>query len=290
MSDKLADGIAVLVDDGVFLESPRWHDGAFWFSDIGGGYVGRAAPDGRREKIVPGLQAPSGLGWTRDGDLLIASLHTSTIYCVGADGVPVAVAGPEQHGTLATNDMVTVGDRSYVTCAGRTFEMGDDETALSQALGTIVLYDHVSRAARVVADGLKMPNGVAITPDGKTLIVAELYAARILNFDVHPDGSLSEARALVQLDHIVDGLCLDAEGGLWLGTGGPTFQRIDAEGRPTDTVELPGWSCVAPMLGGPDGRTLIMAANAMEKPDDIFTGKAKGRLLTAQVAVPAASR
>lgn len=287
MSDNTA--VEVLVDNAIFTESPRWHDGAFWFSDIGRGTVNRVGADGHSEVVVSDIPAASGLGWTKSGDLLVASLATSTIYKVGRDGKPMAIAGPEQHGSAATNDMATAGSRSYISCAGHVFQMGDDEATLAKPVGAVLLLDHDSGTCRKVAGELKMPNGIAITPDGKTLILAELYACRILHFDIRDDGSLSEPRVFVQLNHIADGISLDAEGGLWIGTGLDRCQRIDATGKPTDSVVVPeGWSCVAPMLGGPDGRTLYIAANKMEKPDDIFTGKAQGRIVTARVEIPAA--
>ena len=290
MNEVDASGALEVLAEGIFMESPRWHEGAIWFSDIGGGSVHRVAQDGAVETVASGIAGASGLGWTRSGDLLVASLSTSNIYRIGKDGKAVVFAGPEQHGSISTNDMATQGSRSYITCSGRNFQMGDDEATLSQPCGTILLIDHDSGACRTVATGMKMPNGIAISPDGKTLTVAELYACRILRFDIHDDGTLSEPRLFAQLDHIADGISLDAEGGLWIGTGLERFQRIDVEGKPVEAVEVPGWSCVAPMLGGPDGRTLIMAANLMEKPDDIFTGKAKGRILTAKVAIPAAAQ
>ena len=276
------------MDNAIFAESPRWHDGAFWFSDIGGGTVNRVGPDGQSEVVVSGIPAPSGLGWTKTGDLLVASLATSVIYRVAPGGGPVAFAGPEQHGSAATNDMATAGSRSYISCAGRLFQLGDDEAVLSEPVGAVLLLDHDTGACRKVGTGLKMPNGIAITPDGRTLVLAELYAARILHFDILEDGTLSEARVFAQLSHIADGICLDAEGGLWIGTGQPSCQRIDAKGQPAESVEVEGWACVAPMLGGPDGRTLYIAANQMEKPDDIFTGRAKGKIVTARVTIPAA--
>ena len=280
--------VEVLIDNAIFTESPRWYEGAFWFSDIGKGTVNRVGPNGRSEVIVSDIPAPSGLGWTKSGDLLVASLATSTIYKVGGDGKPVALAGPEQHGSAATNDMATAGSRSYISCAGHVFQMGDDEATLAKPVGAVLLLDHDSGVCRKVAGELKMPNGIAITPDGKTLVLAELYACRILHFDILDDGSLSAPRVFAQLDHIADGISLDAEGGLWIGTGLDRCQRIDSTGKPAGIVIVPGWSCVAPMLGGPDGQTLYIAANLMEKPDDIFTGKAKGRIVTARVDIPAA--
>lgn len=280
----------VLFDAGIFLESPRWHDGAYWFSDIGGGKVYRVDPaDGKAQAVLSGLPGPSGLGWTSEGDLLVAALHDSTIYRAGSDGRARPFLGPGQHGASGTNDMATARGRSYVTCSGYVLEQGDDGTAPPKPTGSILLIDHATGACQTVASGYYMPNGVAITPDGATLIVAELYARRVLKFPILDDGTLGEAIVFAQFDHIVDGLCLDADGGLWLGTGLDRFQRIDAQGEQAGVVEVPGWSCVAPMLGGTDGCTLIMVTNFMERPDDILSGKAKGRILTTRVDIPSAT-
>jgi len=282
--------VEVLFDNGIFLESPRWHDGACWFSDIGGGKVYRLDPaDGKAQAILSGMPGPSGLGWTVDGDMLLATLHDSTIYRMGADGIARVFVGPERHKASGTNDMATAGGRSYVTCSGYVLEPGDDGTAPPKPQGSILLIDHKTGSCQTVASGYYMPNGVAITPDGKTLIVAELYARRVLRFPIRDDGTLGDHAVFAEFDHIVDGLCLDAEGGLWLGTGRDRFQRIDAQGNPAGVVEVPGWSCVAQMLGGPDGRTLIMVTNFMERPDDILSGKAKGRILATRVDIPAAA-
>ncbi len=281
--------VEVLFDAGVFLESPGWHDGTCWFSDIGGGKVYRIdAALGVAQVVLSGLPGPSGLGWTSGGDMLIAALHDSTVYRVGPDGKARPFVGPEQHGASGTNDMATAQGRSYVTCSGYVLEQGDDGTAPPKPTGSILLIDHATGSCQTVASGYYMPNGVAVTPDGATLIVAELYARRVLKFPILSDGTLGEATVFAEFDHIVDGLCLDAEGGLWLGTGLDRFQRVDATGKPAGVVEVRGWSCVAPMLGGPDGRTLIMVTNFMERPDDILSGKAKGRVLTTQVDIPAA--
>src|SRR5579864_7254338 len=127
--------LELLVDDAVFGESPRWHDGALWFSDIGGNKVWRIAPDGTRTLVVSTVQGPSGLGWTQDGDLLVTSIHDHTIYRMGPDGTARAFCGPDRHGTFGTNDMITAGSRSYVSCAGRVYRMGDTIEEIAAPVG-----------------------------------------------------------------------------------------------------------------------------------------------------------
>lgn len=282
----------VLVSGQQFTESPRWHDGAVWFSDIATGDVCRVSLDGERKIWIAGMKGPSGLGWTQDGDMLVACLFDSIVWRIGPDRVPKPFITPEQHGTSSTNDMATAGSRSYVTCSGYTLEEGDDGSNTDHSDGCILLIEHETGECRKVAEKLKMPNGIAISPDGKMLTVSELFAARILRYDIEPDGELSGCRVLLEPGYMVDGLCLDAEGGLWFGGSatGDRFQRVDSQGNPAGHVRIAGYTAIAPMLCGDDGRTLVMCCNHIDEPQDILLGKAKAQLVTARVDVPAAAQ
>jgi sugar lactone lactonase YvrE len=284
--------VEVLVDGQQFTESPRWHDGAFWFSDIASGEVCRVSLEGEREVWLSGMKGPSGLGWTKDSDMLLACLFDSTIWRIGPDHKPQAFVTPDRHGTKSTNDMATAGSRSYVTCSGYTLEPGDDGSNIDHSGGCILLIEHETGECRKVAEMLKMPNGIAISSDGRTLTVSELFASRILQYDIQSDGSLANYRVLLEPGYMVDGLCLDAEGGLWFGgsAAGDRFQRVDSQGNPAGHVMVEGFTCIAPILGGPDGRTLLLCANHIDEPQDILTGKARARILTARVDVPAAAQ
>jgi sugar lactone lactonase YvrE len=290
MTEAVAPGVEVLVGDAIYTESPRWHEGALWFSDMGAGAVKRVTLDGGCETMLKDIETPSGLGWTRSGELIVVSIHDAAIYRIGKDGTRHVMAGPEQHGTRATNDMATADGRSYVTCSGRDYEKGDDYAALSAPVGKILLLDHDSGAVTVVAEGLVAPNGVGISSDGKTLIVAEVFNHRLLRFDIRRDGTLSAPKVAVDLGHMVDGLCLDADNGAWVGTTDGRFKRVDlATGQETQSVDAPGWKCIAPMLGGPDGRTLFLAVNRFNDADDIFSGRARGGIFKARATIPAAA-
>jgi sugar lactone lactonase YvrE len=279
--------LEMLVDDAIFAESPRWHDGALWYSDIGAGHICRVTNPGKKEIVLDGLANPSGLGWTQSGDMLVASLDTAEIYRIGPDKVRRVLCGPERHKAVGTNDMATMRSRSYVTCSGYRYEIGNTSTIHTGAIGKILMVEHETGECRTVASDLRMPNGVAITPDGKTLIVAELFASRILKFDITADGTLTNQRLFAGLNSMPDGLTLDAEGAVWVGTGG-SFQHVDAKGEVLHAIEVPGWTCIACMLGGLDGRSLFMVVSHHNHPDEIFTGKAKSRLLRTRVDVPVA--
>jgi sugar lactone lactonase YvrE len=276
------------LDGLAFPESPRWREGAFWCSDISAHEVCRVDGPGRKAVVVSGLKTPSGLGWTAQGDLLVAAIEASGVYRVGADGAARPFCPFERHGVEATNDMATWGGRSYVTCAGRAHRPGDGLAEFSQPCGKILLIDHATGEGRVVADGLLGPNGAQVTADGRRMIVAETFARRLLAFDVAADGALSAPSVFAELGKLPDGLALDAEGAAWVGLG-ESFRRVAEGGRVLAEIAVEDAHCVAPALGGPDGRSLFMAVSRYSGADDIFTGRAQGRILRTEVAVPAAS-
>ena len=288
--------LELLVDDAVFGESPRWHDGAFWFSDIGGGKVWRIAPDGTRTMVLSSVPGPSGLGWTREGDLLVTSLKDHTIYRMDADGVARPFCGPDQHGTVGTNDMTTAGSRSYVSCAGRVYQMGDSMQDIAAPVGKVLLIDHDSGAVRTVADGYRMPNGIAFSPDGSRLVFSELFASRLLEFDIEPDGSLANERIFATLDGSADGIWMDAEGMLWcattsMATHATRWERVAEGGEVLESIPVPdGYHAIACALGGEDGRDLYLVANKTETPDDVWNGRARSRVYRTRASVPTAPR
>lgn len=290
MSEKRE--LELLVDDAVFGESPRWHSGALWFSDIGADKVWRIEPNGTREIVLTSVKGPSGLGWTRNGDMIVTSLHDHTIYRMGPDGSARAICGPDQHGTAGTNDMATAGSRSYVTCSGRVYQMGDAMEQIAAPVGKVLLIDHDTGAVRTVAEGYAMPNGITFSPDGSKLIFSELFARRLLQFDIEADGSLSNELTFAALDGHADGICMDAEGAVWASTGTGEhchWQRVDATGKVLERIPLEdGWSCIACALGGDDGRDLFLVANKTETPDDVWNGRAKSRIFKTRTAVPTA--
>jgi sugar lactone lactonase YvrE len=252
MSDR---EFEVVFDGGIFCEGPRWHCGSLWFSDIGGGKVWRVKPGGEPEVVVSTIKGPSGLGFTAAGDMLVASLVDATVHRVGNDGTAAPFCGPDKHGTWGTNDMATAGSRSYVTCSGRKHQSGESLEDIAQDTGKILMIDHDTGDCQVVASGYRMPNGIVVASGGKRLIVAELFAKRLLEFDIAADGTLSNMRVFAALDCYADGLCLDAGGSVWVGTGA-AFLKVDSSGNVVDSISFPGWNCVAPALGGSDGRDL----------------------------------
>ena len=286
--------VTTLLADGlIFPEDPRWRDGKLWFSDIYAHCVMTLDLAGHLETVAEIPTQPSGLGWTPDGRLLVVSMIDRCLLRLD-DGGPVPVADLSSLASYYLNDMVVDAQgRAYIGNLG--YDCFTDDTPPHRA--EIVMVTGEGRA-RVVADQLVFPNGSVITPDGKTLIVAETFTARLSAFNIEADGSLSNRRVWAQFDTLPawegvddrvmpDGICLDAEGAVWVASpstrevirvheGGRISQRI-----PTETG---AYAC---MLGGPQRRTLFILS--AETSDPIETRRrVSGRVEYVEVDVPGA--
>ena len=284
--------LKVLLEGLRFPESPRWHDGRLWFSDMHSRRVMAVDLDGRAETIVELETRPSGLGWLPDGRLLIVSMEDHRVLRLDRGG-PVALADCSAFASFLSNDMVVDAQgRAYVGNFGF-----DIFTAPVRPRTTSLALVHPDgRVARAAAD-LMFPNGTVITPDGKTLIVGESYAARLTAFDIAPDGSLGNRRVWARLGRtddplserplppVPDGIGLDAEGAIWVAA--PTTRevlRVVEGGAITDRIPV-STTAYACMLGGPSGRTLFVCTAAEHDPSRTNETRA-GRIECCEVTVP----
>jgi sugar lactone lactonase YvrE len=274
----------LLLDGLTFPEGPRFHDGRLYFSDQHAREVIAVDVQGRRETIVQVPGQPSGLGFLADGTLLIVSMKDRRLLRF-AHGALSEVADLSSVATSHCNDMVVDAQgRAYIGNFGFDADHGAPFAKADLALVT------PDGQVRRVASGLAFPNGSVITPDGRTLIVAETYAARLTAFDIAPDGSLSEGRSWAKLQVPPDGICLDAEGCIWISNpiapGG--FLRVAEGGEVRARIDLPDRGGIACMLGGPERRTLFMleAFHFQEQ----RTQPGNGRIRVLEVEVPGAGR
>lgn len=268
-SDPVAEGL-------VYGEGPRWHDGKLWVTDMHEDLVRTIESDGTSGTGVSAPH-PSGIGWTPEGDLLTTSLRTAVMSRITPDG-PEVYCDLSAFG-LSLNDMVATEDgRVYVDVYT---ERGDGPPQGDLAL---VLPDGT---AQIVARGLATPNGLAVTSDGSTLIGAETFGHRLNAWTIREDGSLTDQRVFADLgERAPDGICLDVEGGVWVGCFlSGEFVRVLEGGEITHRVSVGESWAVAPALGGPEMRTLYLVVN-----DTTFmgisTGESTGRVEAAEVDVP----
>ena len=270
----------VLIDGLVFPEGPRWRDGKLWFSDMLAGKVMRVDLDGHAEIVAtsPSTDWLSGLGWLPDGRLLVVAMQGRKLLRLDG-GKLVEAADLSALTSYLTNDMVVdARGRAYVGEVGFDVHGGAPFKAAALVLVT------PEGRARVVDPDLSCPNGAVITPDGRTLIVAESLADRLTAYAIADDGSLSGRRTWAAVEGLgPDGICLDAEGCIWVASPmRGIVQRVREggevlEGFPTEIMPL------APMLGGPDRRTLFVCEGP--RPDEALVSR-KGRIEIMRVEVP----
>jgi sugar lactone lactonase YvrE len=266
-----------------FPEAPRWHDGELWFSDMTAQKVMKLGRDGELTTIVEVPGQPSGLGWMPDGRMLVVSMTDRRLLRLDPAGLTV-VADLSALAPFHCNDMVVdKHGRAYVG------NFGFDLPAKAEIKPTVLILVTPEGGTSVVADGLAFPNGSAITTDGRTLIVGETFAARLTAFTIGSDGSLSDRRNWAKLDGAIpDGVCLDAEGALWVASPrSREVLRVREGGEVTHRVRTEN-QAVACMLGGPDRRTLFVLSCQVVHEREKSTALKSGRIETVNVEVPGA--
>ena len=292
--------LRTLVEGGAYFEAPRWHEGRWWVSDFYRHGVFAITPDGAEEQVLEVAGQPSGLGWLPDGSLLVVSMREHALLRRAPDGSVTVHADLTEHCGGHLNDLaVDELGRAYVG------NFGFDLMNFADPAGTSLVRVHPDGSVHVEAGDLWFPNGTVI--DGDTLIVAETFAGRLTAFMIAADGTLTDRRVWGQIAPTVepstveemlphlgfapDGCTLDAAGHIWAadGLGGPTC-RIAPGGEIVEKIELPeGLGAFACMLGGDDGRTLLLCA----APDFNEANRKNAReavLLTTTVDVPHGGR
>lgn len=256
--DLLADGFGL-------VESPRWHDGRLWFSDWTAGEIRVLEPDGSSRVAVRHESLPLCFDFLPDGRLLVVSNTRRALLVAAADAA--AADDDDDDGTLTeyadltplselgANDIVVDGrGNAYVNSNDAPFGAPVPETG--PAPGRVYLVP-AEGTPRLVAEDLAFPNGMAVTADNSTLIVAESYRQRLTAFAILADGSLGARRVFAELaDDPPDGITIDSAGAVWYADV-PHRQcvRVSDGGTIHQSVELDR-GAFACMLGGPDGRTL----------------------------------
>lgn len=284
MSESAATATEVLLEGLALGECPRWHDGRLWFSDWLAHEIVAVDLSGRREVILEVPSMPFSFDWLPDGRLLIVSNESGRRLLRRETDGTLSV-----HGDLTAlvdrpwNEIVVDGrGNAYVNSIGFDMMSGED---VRPGIAAVVTPDG---AVRQVADGLQFPNGMAVTPDDSTLIVAESYARRLTAFDIAADGMLSNRRVWAQIDGYPDGICLDEEGAVWCAAMLRCL-RVAEGGRLLGAIELDR-SCFACMLGGPDEGTLFMMAAQWSGPEGMTAENRTGQVVTAAAPAPHAGR
>jgi sugar lactone lactonase YvrE len=285
----------VVLDGLAFVESARWHDGRLWFAHWSIGEIIATDLEGHSEVMAPGRQALGwSIDWLPDGRLLVTGESLLRQEPDGSFVPHTDLSGVARHNW---NEIVVDHHRGNVYLNG-----ADTANFLAGQMpepGIIALVA-ADGTARRVAEDIHFPNGMVITPDGSTLVVAESFAGRLTAFDIEADGSLTNRR--IWAEGIgPDGICIDAEAAIWTGaadvramTGrdtdpGGAAVRVREGGQVLDRIEFdrPGFSYA---LGGPNGRTLVIVGQDWRGFDqvDALIADRTGQVLSIDVDTPSA--
>ena len=251
-----------------FTESPRWHDGKLWFLDIHDKRIKTADLEGRVDTALELPFIPNAFGFRRDGSIIVGDAMQRKIYLWDGKALQPLADIADITVFCLSDGIVDAQDRLYVGDIGYNFF---DPANKPVDTCVIACVDPDGRAW-VVAKDLSFPNGMVITPDGKTLIVAETMGHRLTAFDIAADGSLANRRVYAQLPEEMspDSIALDAEGAVWLANPEGKFGalRVREGGEIVERVEL-DTECYAVMLGGPKRQQLFICGSDSHDPGEI---------------------
>jgi sugar lactone lactonase YvrE len=255
--------LSCLHDGGRYFEGPRWHAGRLWFVDCMARTLLSLAPSGECEQHAKfDDDTPCGLGVLPDGRLIVLTMFRKRLLTY-ADGRLSLYADLSGIATGTIDDMIIDGlGRAYVGDLGFDLPPPPDRGAP----GRIILV-MPGGETRVVAEGLRFPNGIAVSADNSRLVVAEMDGAYLADYDIEPNGDL-KLRGRFGSMKSPEGICLDQESAVWVAAfEEDAFLRLDGTGRELQRIEVPGRRALACVLGGPERRTLfcLSAATSYEE-------------------------
>jgi sugar lactone lactonase YvrE len=274
--------LRTLITGRGLVESPRWHGDRLYFSDWSAGEVLSVDLDGRSEVVAEVKSLPLCTAFLPDGRMVIVSSADGQLLRCEPDGSLVTHADLGQPGW---NDIVVDGrGNAYVN------RVGFNPTAGEEFRPGFVHLVSADGSVRQVADDIAFPNGMAVTADNSTLIVADSYRHNLVAFDIDGDGGLSNRRLWADLgDGVPDGICTDEQDAVWYAdVPNQRCVRVAAGGMVLQTVELDrgGFAC---MLGGPGRTTLfIVVATWKGMTDSEMVAPGSGQVLAVDVDVPGA--
>jgi sugar lactone lactonase YvrE len=287
MTPTPAHGPRVVLDGILFGEQPRWHNDRLWFSDWGTRDVIAVDLDANSDVVLQAPSFPCCVDWLPDGTLVIVSGGEGLLLRQTPDGSLASYANLNVASSPPVGNELVVDGRGNAYVNGGGFDLMAGEPYAPGGI-TLVTPDG---AASQVADGLAFPNGMLITADNETLIVAESYAKRLTAFDIEADGSLCNRRLWADLgDGVPDGICLDSDGAVWYAdVPNKRCVRVSEGGDVLQTIELDR-GCFACALGGPERTTLFIVATQWNGPQSMFAEPPNGQLLSLEAPAPAAGR
>ncbi len=272
-----------VLDGGRYFEGPRWHAGRLWFVDCMDRTLLSLDASGACEQHAKFADdTPCGLGVLPDGKLIVLTMFRKRLMSY-ADGELSLYADLSAIATGTIDDMIVDGlGRAYVGDLGFDLPPPPDRGAVGRII--LVMPDG---ATRIVADGLRFPNGIAVSADSKRLVVAEMDGEGLAEYDIEADGSLN-FRGRFGSVKAPDGICLDRDGAVWVASfNEDAFIRLDCDGRELHRINVPGRRAIACVLGGAERRTLFCLSAATSH-EELRQRKSSARIDVVEVEVAGA--
>ena len=270
-------------DGGRYFEGPRWHAGRLWFVDCMARTLLSLGTSGECEQHAKfDDDTPCGLGLLPDGRLIVLTMFKKHLLAYSNGGLSL-YADLSDIATGTIDDMIVDGlGRAYVGDLGFDLPPTGDHGAVGRII--LVMPDG---ATRVVAEGLRFPNGIAVSAGNDRLVVAEMSGACLADYDIAADGGL-KLRGRFGSMKSPDGICLDAEGAVWVAAfEEDAFIRLDREGHELQRIEMPGRRALACVLGGPERKTLFCLSAATSY-EELRQRKSSSRIDAVEVEIPGA--
>ncbi|MBR0697448.1 SMP-30/gluconolactonase/LRE family protein [Bradyrhizobium lablabi] len=270
-----------ILDGGRYFEGPRWHDGRLWFVDCMAKRLLSISPSGDlREHAVITDDTPCGLGVLPNGDIVVLTMFRKRLLRF-AGGRLSLYADLSAIATGTIDDMIIDGQgRAYVGDLGFDLPPPDSRGAVGRII--LVMPDGTTR---IVAAGLRFPNGMAVCSDHSRLVVAEMDGACLAEYDIAPDGGLRLRGRFGRMTD-PDGICLDRDGAVWVASfTSDAFIRIGRDGEECGRIAVPGRRALACALGGADRRTLFCLSAATSY-EELRKGKSVSRIDVVRVETP----
>jgi sugar lactone lactonase YvrE len=275
--------LKLLLDGGKYFEGPRWHAGRLWFVDCMERTLLSVDLTGDlRQHAKFTDDTPCGLGMLPDGSVIVLMMFQKRLLRY-ADDTCSLYADLSQVAAGTIDDMIVDGlGRCYVGDLGFNLPPPPDRGAV----GRIILVE-LSGETRVVADGLRFPNGIAVSAENDRLVVAEMDAGCLADYEILSDGALRFRNRFASLK-APDGICLDREGSVWAASfEGDTFIRFDRKGEEQAHIAVPGRRAIACVLGGTERRTLFCLSAATSY-EELRQRKSSARIDIVDVEIPGA--
>jgi sugar lactone lactonase YvrE len=271
-----------LLDGGQYFEAPRWRNDRLWLVDCMARTLLSLGLSGQREQHATFDDTPCGTGFLPDGGLVVLTMLRKQLLVYRDDKLSL-YADLSSIATGTIDDMIIDGlGRAWVGDLGFDLPPPPDRGAVGRVI--LVTPDG---PARVVAEGLRFPNGIAVSPDNRRLVVAEMDGTCLADYDIAADGALTFRRRLGSFKD-PDGICLDADGAVWVASfNEDAFIPLDRDGHELERLAVPGRRAVACALGGPRRRTLF-CLSAETSHEEMRQRKSRAYVDTVEVEVPGA--